>query len=203
MKRETYQGFHVFKIKTNKYQKTIPKRLCYLIKHSIFTMITIISATDRPGSNTLKIAKVYNEILNEKNVLNQLFSLEHISVFKRDEAFQEMEMQFLIPAQKFIFVIPEYNGSYAGILKLMIDRSDISKCWHHKKALLTGVSTGRAGNLRGMEHLTGTLLYLKMNVHHNRLPISQVDKLLNASEKLIDEDILKVVKHQIEEFVTF
>jgi NAD(P)H-dependent FMN reductase len=85
----------------------------------------------------------------------------------------------------------------------MIDRSDISKCWHHKKALLTGVATGRAGNLRGMEHLTGTLLYLKMNVHHNRLPISQVDKLLDITGKLINEDTLKGVNQQIEDFITF
>jgi NAD(P)H-dependent FMN reductase len=166
-------------------------------------MITIISATDRPGSNTLKIAKAYSELLHEKNLPHQLLSLEDVSVFKRDESFQEMESQFLISAQKFIFVTPEYNGSYAGILKLMIDRSDISKCWHHKKALLTGVATGRAGNLRGMEHLTGTLLYLKMNVHHNRLPISQVDKLLDITGKLVNEDTLKVVNQQIEDFITF
>jgi NAD(P)H-dependent FMN reductase len=166
-------------------------------------MITIISATDRAGSNTRKIAKTYALILEELNIPFSLLSLEDFSVFERTEAFQAMEKQYLIPAQKFIFVSPEYNGSYAGILKLMFDRSDISNCWQHKKALLTGVSTGRAGNLRGMEHLTGVLMYLKMMVHHNRLPISSVDKLLNTEGILEDSSTLNTMKQQVEQFLLF
>jgi NAD(P)H-dependent FMN reductase len=166
-------------------------------------MITIISATDRAGSNTRKIAKTYALILEELNIPFSLLSLEDFSVFERTEAFQAMEKQYLIPAQKFIFVSPEYNGSYAGILKLMFDRSDISNCWQHKKALLTGVSTGRAGNLRGMEHLTGVLMYLKMMVHHNRLPISSVDKLLNTEGILEDSSTLYTMKQQVEQFLLF
>jgi chromate reductase len=166
-------------------------------------MITIISATDRSGSNTRKIANAYALILEELSVPFSLLSLEDFSVFERNEAFQAMEKQFLIPAQKFIFVSPEYNGSYAGILKLMIDRSDIAGCWQNKKALLAGVSTGRAGNLRGMEHLTGVLLYLKMMVHHNRLPISSVDKLLNTAGVLEDASTLTVMKQQVEQFLMF
>jgi hypothetical protein len=54
-----------------------------------------------------------------------------------------------------------------------------------------------------MEHLTGTLLYLKMNVYHNRLPISQVDKLLDGSDKLADQDTLKLVNSQIEDFINY
>ena len=60
-----------------------------------------------------------------------------------------------------------------------------------------------AGNLRGMEHLTGTLLYLKMIVHPNRLPISQVDKLLNTNGVLEDAATLNVIGQQIEDFITF
>ena len=171
--------------------------------NSFINMITIISATDRPGSNTLKIAKIYSEILTEKNITHHLLSLENMPGLDRNDAFIEMESIYLKPAQKFIFISPEYNGSYAGILKLMIDKSDIAGCWHHKKALLTGVATGRAGNLRGMEHLSGTLLYLKMLVHHNRLPISQVDKLLDVTGKLNDVDTEKVIRQQKEDFIHF
>jgi NAD(P)H-dependent FMN reductase len=166
-------------------------------------MITIVSATDRKGSNTRKVSNAYSLILEELNIPHTLLSLEDFTVFERNEAFQAMEKQYLIPAQKFIFVSPEYNGSFSGILKLMIDRSDIAACWHNKKALLAGVSTGRAGNLRGMEHLTGVLLYLKMMVHHNRLPISTVDKLLSTEGILEDPATLNVMKQQVEQFLAF
>ena len=99
--------------------------------------------------------------------------------------------------------MPEYNGSYPGILKLMIDNTVVPKVWWYKKVLLTGVSTGRAGNLRGMEHLSGSLLHMKMQVHYNRLPISLVDKLMNTVGQFSDEPTLKAVNTQLDEFLDF
>jgi len=165
-------------------------------------MITIISGTSRKGSNSKKVALEYKRLLNEKGVEVNLISLDEFHVFERNEEFMEMEKKYLIPTRKFIIIVPEYNGSYSGILKLMIDNSDVAQCWHRKKVLLTGVSTGRAGNLRGMEHLTGVLLYLKMQVHHNRLPISVVDKLLDANGQISDSLTLQAIDHQLEEFLS-
>ena len=99
--------------------------------------------------------------------------------------------------------MPEYNGSYPGILKLMIDNSDVKNVWWHKKVLLVGVSTGRAGNLRGMEHLTGSLLHMKMLVHPNRLPISIVDKLMDTEDRFSDENTIKAIQTQLAEFIKF
>ena len=115
----------------------------------------------------------------------------------------KMEEAFLKPASKFIIIMPEYNGSYPGILKLMIDNTDVAKVWWHKKVLLTGVSTGRAGNLRGMDHLTGVLLHLKMIVHPNRLPISVVDKLLDRENQFSNAATVNAVQTQLEEFIHF
>ena len=133
-------------------------------------MYTIISGTNRADSNTLKIARQYKELLLRKGVEAQLLSLEGLNVLDRNPVFEEIERELLIPAPKFIFISPEYNGSIPGVLKAMFDISDIERAWWGKKALLTGVSTGRAGNLRGMEHLTGILNYMKVTVHHNKLP---------------------------------
>jgi NAD(P)H-dependent FMN reductase len=166
-------------------------------------MITIVSGTNRPGSNTSKIAKAYFQILNDLQVDCKFLSLETNTVHTRNADFEHVEKEFLIPAQKFIFVFPEYNGSFPGILKLMIDNSDVSKCFHNKKALLTGVATGRAGNLRGMEHLTGSLMHMKMTVHPNRLPISMVDKLNYVDGVLSDENTIEAIKSQIQAFLTF
>jgi NAD(P)H-dependent FMN reductase len=85
----------------------------------------------------------------------------------------------------------------------MFDVSDIEKAWKGKHALLTGVSTGRAGNLRGMEHLTGILHYLKMIVHHNKLPISSVNTLLDPNGEIHDPRTLEAINIQLDEFLEF
>jgi chromate reductase len=164
---------------------------------------TIISATNRKDSNTLKIARAYQEILKEKGIESQLLNLEGLNVLDRNPELEKVEKKYLIPASKFIFILPEYNGSYPGVLKALMDNSDIRSAWWGKKALLTGVSVGRAGNLRGMEHLTGVLHYLKVSVHHNKLPISVVDKLLDPQGHLTDEPTVGTVKKQLEEFISF
>ncbi len=166
-------------------------------------MITIISGSSRGDNNTKKVALEYQRLLKEKGEISGLLSLDEISVVYRDPKFVEMELEFLIPAEKFIIITPEYNGSYPGILKLMIDNTDVVKSWWYKKVLLTGVSTGRAGNLRGMEHLTGSLLHMKMIVHFNRLPISLINKLMNSHNQFTDEATLKAINTQLDEFLSF
>lgn len=166
-------------------------------------MITIISGTNRKNSNTRKIATEYYRLFTERNIETSLLLLDEEAMLVRDEAFKKTEEQLLKPAEKFVIVMPEYNGSYPGILKLMMDNTDISPVWWYKKVLLVGVSTGRAGNLRGMEHLTGSLLHLKMLVHPNRLPLSVVHTLLDENNRLINTTALQAVETQIEEFLEF
>ena len=166
-------------------------------------MITLISGTSRIGSNSLKVAQTYQVLLKEANVQYRLLDLSSHNVTVKNDAFVAMESEFLIPAEKFIFILPEYNGSFPGIVKLMIDNSAVSTCWHHKKALLTGVSTGRAGNLRGMEHFTGSLMHMKMTVHPNRLPLSMVDKLMNDNNLIGDEGTLTAIRQQLADFLSY
>ncbi len=164
-------------------------------------MITIIAGTNRANSNTQIIANAYQKILAEKNIVSQIFSLATTQVFERNDAFIEAENKFL-KVEKVIIIMPEYNGSFPGILKLMIDNSDIKNVWYHKKILLTGISTGRAGNLRGIDHLTTALLYIKAHIHPNRLPISVVNTLIKNGE-LVDNTTLETIAVQLDEFVAY
>ncbi|MEP6628329.1 MAG: NAD(P)H-dependent oxidoreductase [Ginsengibacter sp.] len=165
-------------------------------------MYTIISGTNRVGSHTEKVAKEYQRLLAEKNIDAQVISLQNLNVLDRSPEIKQLEKDFLIPTKKFIFIVPEYNGSYPGVLKSLIDNSDIKKAWHFKKALLTGVATGRAGNLRGMDHLADVLHYLKMNVHYNKLPISVIDKVMDENGRF-NGATLDVVNEQISDFIDF
>ncbi|MBC7850907.1 MAG: NAD(P)H-dependent oxidoreductase [Chitinophagaceae bacterium] len=163
----------------------------------------IISGTNRRQSNTSKVARLYEQLLDKKSVSHSYLSLEGWNWLERSPGFEKMERELLIPANRYIFVVPEYNGSIPGVLKLMIDITDHRTVWQGKKALLTGVSTGRAGNLRGMEHMTGILHYLKVHVHPNKLPISAVDKLLDASGTITEQSTLHAINTQIDEFINF
>lgn len=166
-------------------------------------MITIISGTNRHGSNTEKVAREYQYMMKEKGHKTGFLSLEGINVMRYDTAFAKLEEEILIPTTHFIFVSPEYNGSFPGVLKMLFDTSRSHEIWFHKKALLTGVATGRAGNLRGMDHLADILNYLKITVHPNRLPISGVDKLLSPEGRLTDANTLKSISRQLDEFISW
>ena len=98
--------------------------------------------------------------------------------------------------------MPEYNGGYPGILKLFLD-SVSPKEWTNKKVCLVGVSSGRAGNLRGMEDLTGILNYLKLHVYYTKLPISTVDKVLNEAGNFISDEQKNASIAQLQGFLEF
>jgi chromate reductase, NAD(P)H dehydrogenase (quinone) len=163
----------------------------------------IISGTDRKGSNTHKVAVQYQQLLEQFGIGSSVVSLESLDLKKGSAGYSSIETEFLRPFEKFIFISPEYNGSFPGVLKTMLDISDYKNVWWGKKALLVGVSTGRSGNVRGMEHLTSILHYLKVVVHPNKLPISSVDKLLNGAGSILDNDTIKAMKVQLDEFIRF
>ncbi len=164
-------------------------------------MLTIVSGTNRTGSNTLKVAKEYQRILQEKAVDANLFSLEAINVMQREASFEKIENEIIIPTSSFIFIVPEYNGSFPGVLKMLFDTGSSQNIWFNKEALITGNSTGRAGNLRGMDHLADILNYLKITVHPNKLPLSSVNTLMDADGKFTDAGTLYAINYQLDEFL--
>jgi len=164
-------------------------------------MITIISGTNRKDSNTLKIANEYQQIMRLKGFEAGILSLENMDVLHYDDEFKRIENEILIPSAHLIIVSPEYNGSFPGVLKLLFDNSRSHEMWFHKKALLTGVATGRAGNLRGMDHLADVLNYIKITVHPNKLPISVVNSVVSKEGKIIDANTLRAINQQLDEFI--
>lgn len=164
-------------------------------------MITIISGTNRKNSNTIKIAREYQDILMEKGFKAGILSLEDVDVMHYNEALKQIEDEILIPTTHFIIISPEYNGSFPGVLKMLFDSSRTHEIWFHKKALLTGVASGRAGNLRGMDHLADVLNYLKITVHPNKLPISVINSVIGSDGKIMDANTLRTIHQQLDEFI--
>lgn len=170
-------------------------------------MITIISGTNRPGSRSRQVAAHYHQQLADKGLNVSLIDLAELP----DDAFASSsdvhpeldritEAQ-IRPATGLIFIAAEYNGSIPGVLKALIDHTDI-KAWHHKKSCLVGVATGRAGNIRGLDHLANILLHCKGQVLHNKLPISSLHNFMNE-EGIHHEGTLQAIDQQIEDFREF
>lgn len=173
-------------------------------------MICIISGTNRPNSRTRTVAKQYEAILKERTD-EELFFIDlcdiHSSII-HDQMYQEsglsadlQELQdnTLIPAKKWLIVMPEYNGSYPGILKLFLDAVSVRKyaeTFKFKKLGLVGVASGRAGNLRGMDQMTNSMNYLGFSVMANKLPLSNINSLIDpeTEEPTSDMDDL-LIKH--------
>jgi len=152
---------------------------------------------------TLRVANIYYKLLSAQVTDVQLLSLEDKEVWERGSSMRSLEQQYLLPAQKFIFIMPEYNASFPGILKLMMDNSDIKKCWWYKKAALVGISDGRAGNLRGTEHMTSILHYMKVHVLYNKLLLSRISEEVDDNGGLLKTETANLINLQIEEFLKF
>ncbi|MEH3112853.1 NADPH-dependent FMN reductase [Pedobacter terrae] len=173
-------------------------------------MITIIAATNRPNSNTLKVAKYYQKQLKEKGTEANLFSLEHLPADvlntdmygKRSVAFQEIQ-NMINHTEKFLFIMPEYNGSYPGVLKVLIDACNFPDSFYDKKAALVGISSGKYGNIRGVDHFTGVCHYIHLNILPLRLHIPNIKTELDEAGNLNQPDTVKFTDEQIEKFIKF
>lgn len=176
-------------------------------------MITVISGTNNKGSRTKSVAHtVYNmlkESMDAKDVsfiaLDEMDTGWYNTEMYKDYSknFPEIQKDVLAPSEKFIFVFPEYNGSFPGVLKMMIDACDLKSCFHHKAAAMIGVAAGRAGNLRGMDHLTNVMHHIKVNVMPHKLPISSVHTLMNEEGEINDENTLSAIQSLIDDFIKF
>lgn len=172
-------------------------------------MITVISGTNARKSNTFKVATVQYDFLKSQGVDCQLLNLADMPTdILSDEmydipskSFLAFQDKYLFPTEKYVISIPEYNGGVPGIFKLMIDASDIKKAWHGKKASLTGVAAGRSGNLRGLDHMTNMLNYLQMDVLKNKIPVSQINTLLDKEGNLSHGPTIKWLHEQMRQFL--
>jgi chromate reductase len=173
-------------------------------------MVTVISGTNRPNSNTLKIANYYKKTLLNKGLEVQLFSLESLPdrliktdlYGSRSDEFRPIQ-EMVTQTSKFIFVIPEYNGSFPGVLKTFIDACDFPGSFYEKKACLVGISSGKYGNIRGIDHFAGICSYLHLHVMPLRIHIPNVKMELNEVQDLFNADTLKFTNEQMDKFMAF
>ena len=174
-------------------------------------MITLINATNRHDNQSQIVSLCYKEMIEHKGVHVKYFSLEklpleylnldRLKTEAQKNALAQIIGEYIIEVEKIIIVAPEYQGSFPGIFKLFLDFVK-PEYWRDKKVALVGVSKGRAGNLRGLDHLTNIFHYLQANVMPQKLPISSLQNLIKDG-KVNDDDTLRAVQNQIELFLKY
>jgi len=181
-------------------------------------MVLIISGTNRLDSKTQQISEFCFQyllpILGEDNV--KLLDLCRLNVENliNENMYQgdyqhpvvsSIQDEYLISSDKWLVISPEYNGGFSGILKLFIDAVSVRKyaeTYDAKKIGLIGVSSGRAGNLRGMDQLTGIFHYLNCEVFPPKLPISSTG-ILFENNQLVDTATKVAIEMHLQRFLKF
>ena len=69
--------------------------------------------------------------------------------------------------------------------------------------MLVGISDGRAGNLRGIEHMTAILHYLKVHVHYNKLILSKINEEISKQSEIIKPETEALIGQQVEDLLHF
>lgn len=174
-------------------------------------MITIVAGTNRPDSKTIQVAEFYQRLLAIHNVESQILDLADLPndfVFSalyhnsgKNEQFNTLRTM-MEAAEKFVFVVPEYNNSFPGVFKAFIDGLSYPNALIHKKCALVGLSDGVQGNALGLSHLTDVLNYLGMNVLAQKVRIPFMNKNFDQG-KITDNFINQLIDEQARLFLKF
>lgn len=172
--------------------------------------ITVIVGTNRPESNSEKLAGLYSKLLITEGAEVSIYNLIDLPkdfafnemYGKRSDSMRMMIEEFIDPVSKFAFVIPEYNGGFPGVLKAFVDCIHPSS-FYNKKAGLIGLSSGRAGSLRGMDQFTNVLNYLKVNVFHSKPKLSGFESLIDEKGEINDPDALLLLRKHARDLLRF
>lgn len=103
---------------------------------------------------------------------------------------------------KFVFVVPEYNGSFPGVLKAFIDGLEYPSKIADKKVALVGLSSGMQGSALALSHLADILSYLGANLLGLRVKLPRVEANLKDGE--ITNDLYnQLLREQVKKLIQF
>lgn len=155
-------------------------------------MIKIIVGTNRKNSLSKTIALLYQEILLERGAESEILELEQLpadfietALYEnngRNEEYNAFHSR-VKEGKKFVFIVPEYNGSFPGILKTFIDGMTYPNTFRNKKCALVGLSSGIGGGGIALSHLTDIFHYLGMHVLALKPKLAKIEQ--NMSDNLL------------------
>ena len=175
-------------------------------------MITIVVGTNRTNSNSAKIANYYKEILESKfdGAIDVVDLADLPGDFVGNSLYEHNGKNSTVNrlrekvqgAEKLVFVVPEYNGSFPGVLKTFIDGLKYPEGVRDKKAGLIGVSSGVQGGVFAMSHLSDIFNYLGMHVLAIKPKLALIEKNFDG-EKITNDLYNQLLEQHAEKLVAF
>jgi chromate reductase len=173
-------------------------------------MITIIAGTNRPGSNTRRIANVvdaiYAGIKAPRSIIDlatlpaEIYSPESYAV--KPAAFSSISQQVL-NSDGLVIITPEYNGSFPGILKYFIDMLKFPESFDRRPVCFIGLSAGIWGGLRSVEQLEMIFGYRNAHIFPERVFIPRIGDAIDPQGTLFDPELRVRLEKQAAGFVDF
>ncbi|MEX0724427.1 MAG: NAD(P)H-dependent oxidoreductase [Gracilimonas sp.] len=172
--------------------------------------LKIISSTDRPNSNALKVSN-YVQTLYQKEgadaevVSLEDFPLEEVVGGRYGKTIPEVEKfrDPIINADGLIFVIPEYNGGFPGILKLFVDYLPFPKAFEKMPMAFIGEAAGAFGALRSVEQFQQIANYRNALQFPERVFIARVNNQFDEENGIHDEFAQGLLESQVTNFIKF
>lgn len=165
-------------------------------------MIKIIVGTNRQNSVSKQIAEIVQNILLEKGAESEILELTDLpsdfietALYEnngKNEAYNVFHER-VASGKKFIFIVPEYNGSFPGILKTFIDGMTYPNTFRNKKAAMIGISSGVGGGGIALSHLTDIFHYLGMHVLALKPKLAKIEQ--NMSDNLLTNKLYIELLH--------
>lgn len=172
--------------------------------------ILILSGTNRPESNALRVSNLLRELYEKHRVPADVFSLCDLppemfspaAYAEKPPKVREIQ-QRVLDACGLHVVTPEYNGSFPGALKYLIDMFKFPESFDHKPVAFVGEANGAYGALRAVEQLQGVFGYRNAHQYPKRVFISNVRSRFDAQGKFTDAELLARLEDQCVGFARF
>lgn len=172
--------------------------------------ILIISGTNRPGSNALRVARVIEAGYRDAGAACELLSLQELppemfdpgAYATKPPAIVELQRRVL-DARGLHLVTPEYNGSFPGVLKYFIDMLKFPESFERKPVALVGEAAGMWGGLRPVEQLSQIFAYRNAYLYPDRVFIPAVAQKFDADGNMTDSAIAARLAKQAAGFAAF
>lgn len=167
--------------------------------------LPILLGTPRKDRKSENVAKWVSEKMNARDdIETKLFDVRDFDL-PRDHYGTEIQDQFpewrdaIIKADGLVIVTPEYNHSYPGTMKSVIDI--LLPEYIHKAVAFVGVSAGVWGGTRVIESCVPMVRELGLVVTFSDLNFPQVQKKFDDEGNLLDEAYEKRVQGFLDELV--
>ena len=173
-------------------------------------MIAMIVGTNRPGSNTRKVAAqvegIYGglgvplEVLDLAKMPPEIFSPS--SYAQKPKSFLPFA-ETILRSSGLVLVTPEYNGGMPGVLKYFIDMLKFPESFEARPVCFVGLAAGMWGALRPVEQLQSIFGYRNAHLYPQRVFLPKINDLLDAEGHLTDPEILERLESQAKGFIEF